>query len=726
MTRPRPDRAGPPPAARRLLLASCAAAAAVAAHAGPAAGSGPGDGRHVSMNDFGGVGLLQTRTARFGPDGMLAVGGSFVGAYARYYVAVQALPWLEGAFRFTDVRDRPSPGGGGSFRDKGADVKVRLARERRLVPQVAVGLQDGLGTGRFQGEYLVASKRFFDLDLSFGLAWGYPAHGGRWRNPLAAVSSGFAERRENRPGGGGPAFGAYFSGRRVAPFLGLEYRTPVDGLVLKLEVEGNDYGREPLGNAFGSSSPVNFGVTYRPFPWLDVSLAVERGNALMSHLSLRRALHDPGPPKFDPPPAPVRTRPRGAARARPAEPARGGREKAAAALFAELAREGIPAETLRISGPSAVVRAGPGPFREAARNVGRTARAAANVLPGAVEELTVASLWQGVETSRVTVWRRDLEDAAAGLGSPEELWAGAEVRPGRPGRPRDAVVDPGRYPRLTWGVRPDLHARVGDAGRFVRHRIDARADAELDVLPGLAVAAAYGHALHNRFEGTRRESGGVPPRVGSDAGAYLRRGGSGVERLQADYVFSPYREVYARLSAGLFERMFGGVGGEVLYRPFASRLALGAEWNWVRQRAFDAGLGFRGYDTGTGHLSVYYRWPWHDVLSVVSVGRYLARDKGATFGVSREFAGGVRAGAWFTLTDMSREEFGEGGFDKGFFLDLPLDLFLVRSTPGSGRVSYRPSLGDGGRTVRIATRLYPRTRAADLDAIARHWHRVMD
>ncbi len=59
------------------------------------------------------------------------------------------------------------------------------------------------------------------------------------------------------------------------------------------------------------------------------------------------------------------------------------------------------------------------------------------------------------------------------------------------------------------------------------------------------------------------------------------------------------------------------------------------------------------------------------MLPAMSVGRYVARDTGATFGVSREFAGGVRA-------------------------------------------------------VRIATRLYPRTRAADLDAIARHWHRVMD
>ena len=891
--------------ARSLLFASCIVAVAAAPYARSAAEPEPKDERYVSMNDFGGVGLLQTRTARFGPDGLLDVGSSFVDRYFRYYVTLHALPWLEGTFRYTDIRNRFA--GGHSYKDKGADIKIRLVEERRLIPQIAVGLQDGLGTGLFDGEYVVASKRFLDLDLSFGIAWGYLARGGSWRNPLIDLWSGFADRTENRAGGGRPSLKSYFSGATVAPFFGVEYRTPMDGLTLKLEYEGNDYRDEPLGNAFEASTPLNFGFNYRPFSWFDVSLAYERGNSIMSRLSLRHVLHDPGVPKFDPPPPAVRIRPRGVARIPPAEPpedpetatgprsgqgpdpganrrveadspiaesvdgvfvsleragfdvrgieltheearvivgndlggdvagiaervagevaarlpmpvekvtfsgvggeaggdashdritvriasaagpepdapvgaaratageragfggnerdsagtggtaetaaARGNagldvtsgrkppggtarpplsrddRERIAAALFEELAKEEILGEALQIAGRSAVVYTASGRFRQFARNVGRTLRVAANVLPDSIEELTVVSLHRGIETNRVKVWRKDLEDAANGLGSPEEVWARAEVLPGRPGRPRDAIVNPDRYPRLSWGVGPGFRQYIGGHEEFILYQLLARANAELDVLPGLTIGAAYGQNVYSQFGKIRAESDSVLPRVRSDIKEYLQQGESGIVRLQADYVFSPLREVYARLSAGLFEEMFGGVSGEVLYRPFASRLALGAEWNWVRQRDFDASLKFRDYDVGTGHFSVYYQWPWYDVLSIVNVGRYLARDDGATFNLSREFDSGARMGAWFTLTNVSAEEFGEGSFDKGFFINVPFDLLLPRSTTGSGHIAYRPLTRDGGQMVHVSTRLYGQTGAANLNTVARDWDRLMD
>ena len=845
---------------RRLLFASCAAAAVAAACARPAAAEPePRDERYVSMNDFGGVGLLQTRTARFGPDGLLETGGSFVDRYFRYYVTLHALPWLEGTFRYTDIRNRlysgiPAYSGDQSYKDKGADIKIRLVEERRLIPQIAVGLQDGLGTGQFQSEYLVASKRFLDFDLSFGIAWGYLANGGSWRNPLIDLWSGFADRTENRAGGGRPSLKSYFAGATVAPFFGVEYRTPVDGLTLKLEYEGNDYRDEPLGNAFKASTPLNFGFNYRPFPWFDVSLAYQRGNAVTSRLALRHVLHDPGLPKFDPPPPAVRIRPRGLARTLPAEnpgkprktatgprseerpdpaadrrakpgspiaesvdglfvaleragfdvrgidltheearitvgndlggnmegiaeraageiaarlpmpvervtfssagggigagasrdrvtvrvasttgpepdaPAGAGddREKIAAVLFAALAKEEILGEALQITGRSAVVYTASVRFRQFARNVGRTLRVAASVLPDSIEELTVASLHKGVEANRVTVWREDLENAAIGLGSPEELWARAEVLPGRPGRPRDVIVNPDRYPRLSWGIGPGLRQHIGGPERFVLYQIYARANAELDVFPGLTIGGAYGQDVYSQFGAIRQRSDSLLPHVRSDIKEYLQQGESGIVRLQADYVFSPLKAVYARLSAGLFEEMFGGVGGEVLYRPFASRLALGAEWNWVRQRDFDASLKFRDYDTGTGHVNVYYQWPWYDVLSIVNVGRYLARDRGATFNVSREFDSGARMGAWFTLTDVSAEEFGEGSFDKGFFINIPFELLLPFSTTSSGHFAYRPLTRDGGQMVHVSTRLYDRTGGANLNTVARDWDRLMD
>ena len=65
-------------------------------------------------------------------------------------------------------------------------------------------------------------------------------------------------------------------------------------------------------------------------------------------------------------------------------------------------------------------------------------------------------------------------------------------------------------------------------------------------------------------------------------------------------------DVYARTTLGYLEEMYGGVSTEVLWKPADSRLGLGAEVNYARQRDFDLGFGFQDYDVVTGHASAYY------------------------------------------------------------------------------------------------------------------------
>ena len=40
------------------------------------------------------------------------------------------------------------------------------------MPGVAVGVRDVLGTGVWEGEYVVASKELGRFDLSVGMGWG--------------------------------------------------------------------------------------------------------------------------------------------------------------------------------------------------------------------------------------------------------------------------------------------------------------------------------------------------------------------------------------------------------------------------------------------------------------------------------------------------------------------------------------------------------------------------
>ncbi len=69
--------------------------------------------------------------------------------------------------------------------------------------------------------------------------------------------------------------------------------TPLDGLRLKLEFDGNDYTNEPSrGGNIGAESPLNFGAEFRPWPWLTASMMFERGTQVAGRLIISSQLNE--------------------------------------------------------------------------------------------------------------------------------------------------------------------------------------------------------------------------------------------------------------------------------------------------------------------------------------------------------------------------------------------------------------------------------------------------
>jgi hypothetical protein len=170
--------------------------------------------------------------------------------------------------------------------------------------------------------------------------------------------------------------------------------------------------------------------------------------------------------------------------------------------------------------------------------------------------------------------------------------------------------------------------------------------------------------------------------------------------------------------------MFGGVSGELLWKPVGSRLALGVEANYVKQRAF-SGLGFQDYSVATGHASAYYEFG-NGYLGQVDVGRYLAGDIGATVTLAREFENGWKVGGFFTLTDVSSEDFGEGSFDKGINLTIPVNWFLGTPTKQTNSMTIRPIQRDGGQRLEVPGRLYDQVRSGHRNALEQNWSGVWE
>ena len=72
---------------------------------------------------------------------------------------------------------------------------------------------------------------------------------------------------------------------------------------------------------------------------------------------------------------------------------------------------------------------------------------------------------------------------------------------------------------------------------------------------------------------------------------------------------------------------------------------------------------------------------------------------GAKFEIRRTMDNGWVLGAWATLTDVPFEDFGEGSFDKGIFLKIPLQGVLPGNTRSSYSTAIRSIQRDGGQLL---------------------------
>ena len=110
----------------------------------------------------------------------------------------------------------------------------------------------------------------------------------------------------------------------------------------------------------------------------------------------------------------------------------------------------------------------------------------------------------------------------------------------------------------------------------------------------------------------------------------------------------------------------------------------------------------------------------------VHAGRYLAKDRGYTFEARPTFDSGFSLGGFFTRTNVSAADFGEGSFDKGLFFRIPFNGILPGNTRGSYTTTLRPLERDGGRRLEgFGGSLWFDRRTVRFDALDRNRDRML-
>ena len=95
--------------------------------------------------------------------------------------------------------------------------------------------------------------------------------------------------------------------------------------------------------------------------------------------------------------------------------------------------------------------------------------------------------------------------------------------------------------------------------------------------------------------------------------------------------------------------------------------------------------------------------------------------EGVSFDISRRYQSGFTLGAFVTKTNLSAEEFGEGSFDKGFYISIPTSMFYSDFRTGNIVFGLQPLTKDGGSKLIQHNLLYSLLADTNERSILRDW-----
>ncbi|MGA8165536.1 MAG: YjbH domain-containing protein [Waddliaceae bacterium] len=622
-------------------------------------------------------GYFNMPSARMGCEGEVGAGYSYVPPYSNYNLRFQFMDRLEisGSYRVFRGVDDPllSPFGFGDMSDKGANIKLSLLSPEDsdyLLPGIAVGWEDFIGTKSFQALYIVATQVFPNYNVEMSLGYGNQ----RIRDVFGGIM--WVPFRK--------------SGNRY--LKDLSFAAEYDAIPYRSKK------REPHPDGRIKKSPINFGMKYRLCDLFDFSLSKVRGEKLAFSASMRYNLgtttgllpkiHEPLPYH-----APINTEPLGPLR--PTDvlvqdllyPLR---EQGFDLLEAWLSSDHYGSKILRLEIINYTYR-----YECDVRY--RLTDLIASLIPSDITQVIV--VMEGVGFP-VQEYRFPMEFVH---GYREHQICPYELRILSP--LCEAASPPLCHSQKLFKVKkrwwnldiaPKTYTIFGSAKGKFKYALGIHLGINGYVWNDWYYTLLLGYnAMSNLYD--IKDVDKLNPsqliNVRTDIVNYFKQDGITFDEAYIQKNWNLGRGWYARFATGLFEEEYGGAASEFLYYPVWSNLAFGIEGAYLRKRTF-SGIGFTGkirklvgytptyvkFRGSQYFLNAYCHFPDLDIDLHLKGGKFLANDWGIRTELSRTYSSGMRVFFWYTYTNGKDFVNGHRYHDKGIGISLPLDIFFTHSS----------------------------------------------
>ena len=284
------------------------------------------------------------------------------------------------------------------------------------------------------------------------------------------------------------------------------------------------------------------------------------------------------------------------------------------------------------------------------------------------------------------------------------------------------------FPVFIYNFAPEIRSHIGSPQRFAYFGFGIKATTEMQINRNLVIYSTLGRSFKDNFDKKVSDPVSSLPLVRTEIVDYLQQTSNKIyiDNLDIENIWSPYKNIFAKVKFGYLESMYGGIATELAYKPFNKNFIIGVEYNKVRKRSYDQRFSFLDYKVSTSHLNISYYHPQSNILAKWSYGTYLAQDTGYTIDLSRRMPSGWRAGFFFSQTNVSAELFGEGSFDKGFYFNIPLNVFMKGHNKDITGFKLRTMTRDGGQKLELQNKLIDSFYGSTINEINENWINYLD